>query len=208
MPGSKLDKALQTEVEKFANLALQISNRVTLLGDEDRLKSHLRVPSTYLTKLSSAASKYEQAVAAVLATLEPDSDQRVVYTTKLNVQSALLDPLTNRLHNAIDNFKRAEDPTPEAVTARRTARSVSSIKLRIDSSRKLIKSKINLVQDAEKEEGVLASLPKVRANLQLLEDIIVIIGKDLDEICQQILNPLKAMGRIRHLYIQTLTLCF
>ena len=95
MPGSKLDKALQTEVEKFANLALQISNMETLLGDEDRLKSHLRVPSTYLTKLSSAASEYEQAVAAVLATLEPDSDQRVVYTTKLNVQSALLDPLTN-----------------------------------------------------------------------------------------------------------------
>ena len=104
MPGNKLDKALQTEVEKFTNLALQISNTETLLVDENRLKSHLRIPSTYLTKLSSAASEYEQAVAAVLATLEPDSDQRVVYTTKSNVQSTLLDPLTNRLHDRIDNL--------------------------------------------------------------------------------------------------------
>ena len=105
MPGNKLDKALQTEVEKFANLAVQISNTETLLADENRLKSHLRVPSMYLDKLSSASSEYEQAVAAVLATLEPDSDQRVVYTTKLNVQSTLLDPLTNELHDTIDNFK-------------------------------------------------------------------------------------------------------
>ena len=149
MPGSKLDKALQTEVEKSVNLAIQISSTETLLADKDRLKSHLWVPSTYLSKLSSAASEYEQAVAAVLATLEPESDQKVVYTMKLNVQSALLDPLRNKLHDAIDSFKQAEDPTPEAANARRIARSVSSIKLRIDSSRKLIKSKIDLVEDAE-----------------------------------------------------------
>ena len=95
MPGSKLDKVLQTEVEKFANLTLQMKNAETLLGDEERLKLHVRVPTSYLTKLDSAASEYEQAVAAVLATLEPDSDQRVVYTTKLSDQLALLDPLTN-----------------------------------------------------------------------------------------------------------------
>ena len=68
------------------SLAIQISSTETLLADKDRLKSHLRVPSTYLSKLSSAASEYEQAVAAVLATLEPESNQRVVYMTKLNVQ--------------------------------------------------------------------------------------------------------------------------
>ena len=105
MPGSNLDKALQTGVEKFGNLALQKSNTETLLEDEDRLMSHVRVPSTYLTKLSSSASEYEQAVAAVLATLEPDSDQRVVYTTKLSDQLALLDPLTNRLHDAVASSK-------------------------------------------------------------------------------------------------------
>ena len=84
------------------NLTLQMKNAETFLGDEERLKSHVRVPSTYLTKLNSAASEYEQAVTAVLTTLEPDSDQRVVYTTKLSDQSALLDPLTNRLHDVVD----------------------------------------------------------------------------------------------------------
>ena len=67
----------------------------TLLADEERLKSHVRVPSGYLNKLNSAASEYDQAIDAILATLEPDSDQRVVYTTKSSDQSALLDSLTN-----------------------------------------------------------------------------------------------------------------
>ena len=35
---------------------------------------------------------------------------------------------------------------------------------------------------------MLSSLPKVKANLQLLEDVIAITGKDLDEICQQIIK--------------------
>ena len=57
-------------------------------------------------------------------------------------------------------------------------------------------SKINLVRDAEKEEGVLLSLPKVRANLQLLEDVIAITGKDLDEICQQIIKEDLNQGNV------------
>ena len=77
----------------------------TLLADKERLRSHVRVPSGYLTKLNSAASEYEQAVTVFLATLESDSDQRAVYTTKLSDQSALLDPLTNQLHDAVDSFK-------------------------------------------------------------------------------------------------------
>ena len=77
-----------------------MNNVETLLGDKERLKSHVQVPTSYITKLDSAASEYEQAVAAILATLEPDSDQRIVYTTKSSDQSALLDPLTNQFHDA------------------------------------------------------------------------------------------------------------
>ena len=33
-----------------------------------------------------------------------------------------------------------------------------------------------------------SSLPKVKANLQLLEDVIAITTKDLDEICKQIIK--------------------
>ena len=106
MPGStKIEKAVQTEVEMFANLVLKRNIAVTLLADEERLRSHVRVPSGYLTKLNSAVSEYEQAVTVVLATWESDSDQRAAYTTKLNEQLALMDPVVNQLHDAIDNFK-------------------------------------------------------------------------------------------------------
>ena len=183
MPGStKVDKAVQGEAESFANLVLKRNNAVTLLADEERLRSHVWVPRGYLTKLNSAVSEYEQAVTVVLATLESDSNQRGAFTTKLSEQLALVDPLVNRLHDTVDSFKHAEDPPLEA--AKRTARSISSIKLRIDSSRKLIKSKIDLVRDAEKDEEALSSLPKVKANLQLLEDVVAITAQDLDEICK------------------------
>ena len=85
MPGSKIDKVVQIEVERFANLALQMNNAETLLADKERLRLYVRVPSGYLTKLNSAAYEYEQAVAVILATLEPDSDQRVVYTTMMQL---------------------------------------------------------------------------------------------------------------------------
>ena len=85
MPGStKIEKAVQTEVERFTNLALQTNNAETLLTEEERLRLHVQVPSGYLTKLNSAVSEYEQAVTVVLATLESDSDQRAIYTTKLS----------------------------------------------------------------------------------------------------------------------------
>ena len=42
----------------------------------------------------------------------------------------------------------------------------------------------------------MASLPKIRANLQLLEDVVVIIGRDLDEIHQQILKEDLDQGNI------------
>ena len=43
---------------------------------------------------------------------------------------------------------------------------------------------------------MLSSLPKVRANLQLLEDVIAITGKDLDEIRQQILKEDLDQGNV------------
>ena len=48
----------------------------------------------------------------------------------------------------------------------------------------------------EKEDGTLASLPKIRANLQLLKEVLVIIGKDLNEIRQQILKEDLNQGNV------------
>ena len=94
----------------------------------------------------------------------------------------LVDPILNELHNAVDSFKPATLPSPEAVN--KAARVLSCIKLKICSSQKTIESKIALVRDAEKEEDSQSSLPKIKANLQLLEDVVTITTKDLDAICK------------------------
>ena len=101
--------------------------------------------------------------------MESDAKQKAAYTDKLNEQLTLVDPVLNQLHDAVDSFKSAKDPSTEA--ANKAARSISSIKLKIRSSQRVINSKIALVRDAEKDEEVQSSLPKVKANLQLLEDV-------------------------------------
>ena len=75
--------------------------------------------------------------------MESDADQKAAYTDKSNEQLTLVDPVLNQLHNAVDSFKSVEDPSPEA--ANKAARSISSIKLKICSSRRVINSKIALV---------------------------------------------------------------
>ena len=77
-----------------------------------------------------------------------------------------MDPVLNQLHDAVDSLKSAENPSPEA--ANKAARSLSSINLKIHSSQRIINSKNALVRDAEKDEEAQSSLPKVKANLQLL----------------------------------------
>ena len=90
-----MEKAVQAEAELFTNLELKRNQAVAVLADETRLRSNVRVTRGYLTKLESAVSEYEQAVTVVLVTLESDSDQRAVYTTKLSEQLALMDPVVN-----------------------------------------------------------------------------------------------------------------
>ena len=51
-----------------------------------------------------------------------------------------------------------------------------------------IKSRLNLVRDAQKEQDTLCSLPKIQANLELLEDILNLTQRDLDTICQQVID--------------------
>ena len=128
-----MEKAVQAEAELFTNLE-------PVLADETRLRSNVRVTRGYLTKLESAVSEYEQAVTVLLTSLESDADQKAAYTDKLNEQLTLVDPVLNQLHDAVDSFKSAEDPPPEATN--KAARSISSIKL---NSRKVINSKIALV---------------------------------------------------------------
>ena len=190
-----MEKAVQAEAETFTNLELRRDQAKAVLGDEPRLKSNVRVTQGYLTKLKAAVFDYEQAVTILLTSLETDADQKAVYTNKLNEQMKLVDPILNKLHNAVDSFKPATLPSPEA--ANKSARILACIKLKICSTQKTIESKIALVRDTEKEEDSQSSLPKIKANLQLLEDIIAITTKELDTVCKQIVNDELSEGDVK-----------
>ena len=47
---------------------------------------------------------------------------------------------------------------------------------------KSVDTKIAMVQEAHKEEDMLSSLPKIRANLRLLDDVISNTTKELNSI--------------------------
>ena len=97
----------------------------------------------------------------------------------------LLDLMLNDLNNAVDAFK---PPTLPLAQANNTARILSCIKLKICSAHKSTESKIGLVPNAQKEVNAFSFLPKIEANLQVLEDVLAITNKDLDIICNQVVS--------------------
>ena len=97
-----------------------------------------------------------------------------------------MDPFLNDLHNILNSFKAIPIPPPAA--ANKTSRILAAIQLKIRLARKSIESKINRVWDAQKEEDAFLSLPKIEANLQLLEDVLGITNKELNAICNQVVN--------------------
>ena len=173
-----MEKAVQAEAETFTNLELRRDQAKAVLGDEPRLKSNIQVSQGYLTRLEAAVCDYEQAVTILLTSLETDVDQKAVYTNKLNEQMKLVDPILNELQNAVDFFKAVN----------KAARVFACIKLKIRSMQKTIDAKIAAVRDAEKEEDMLSSLPKIKANLRLLEDVVSNTTKELDSVCKQIVK--------------------
>ena len=60
-----------------------------------------RIPWSYLSKLQTASKEYEAAIKAVLAVLE-DKEQKKSYTDKLTKQLADLDPILEKLHQAVN----------------------------------------------------------------------------------------------------------
>ena len=86
--------------------------------------------------------EYEQAVSALLSAFDDDVEQKTTYMDKLTAQMQLVVPILNDLHNAVDSFKSAPLPPPEA--ADKTARILAVIKLKIQIAQKSIESKIGI----------------------------------------------------------------
>ena len=130
MPGpSKMEKALQSEVETLSNLELRRDQASAVLGDEARITSSVRVAQRYLTKLDTAVTDYQQAVLVLLTAFDDDMEQKTIYMDKLMAQMQLVDLILNDQHNAVNNFKLAPLPPPEA--ANKTARILAVIKVKI-----------------------------------------------------------------------------
>ena len=85
----------------------------------------------------------------------------------------------------MDPFK---PPTLPPAQANKTARILACIKLMIWSAQKSIKTKIGIVCDAEIEAEAFTSLPKIKANLQVLEDVLHITNNNLNLISNQVLS--------------------
>ena len=72
----------------------------------------VRTPQSYLSKLETAINKYETTIKAVIAVLEEEDDKKA-YMDKLTLQLAELDPILDKLHEAVDKFDtNTEDETP------------------------------------------------------------------------------------------------
>ena len=99
-----MEKAVRAEAKLFTNLELKMNQAMTVLADETRLRSNVRVTRGYLTKLESAITNYEQAVTDLLTAEEMDINLKTVYTNKLNKQLKLTDPILSQLQNAVDFF--------------------------------------------------------------------------------------------------------
>ena len=65
---------------------------------------------------------------------------------------------------------------------------LAAIQLKIRLAPRSIETQLNLVQDAEKQEATLSSLPKIQANLDQLDEVQNLAQRELDTICQQVID--------------------
>ena len=62
------------------------------------------------------------------------------------------------------------------------------MQMKVQTVEKSINTKLQLVRDAEKEPEANSILHKVIGNLHLLEDVLNLVNKDVDNILNQIIN--------------------
>ena len=133
MPGTTtLAKAQQAQADTFNNLGLKQYLATALLRDQGRLISNVRTPQSYLSKIETAINKYQTAISAVIEVTE-EEDIKKSYREKLTLQLAQLDPVLDKLHDAVDAFNtHTEEETP--VQMDKTNRIISCIKLKIHAA--------------------------------------------------------------------------
>ena len=105
---------------------------------------------------------------------------------KLTKQLADLDPILEKLHQAVNKVDSNAEKEPPIQTDN-NKRIFSYMQMKVQTAEKSINTKLQLVWDAEKEPEANTSHSKVIANLCLLEDVLILVNKDLDSILSQII---------------------
>ena len=146
----KMEKMVKEEAEMLLKSELQGSRAEALLLEER------------LEKLQSVANKYEQAISDLLMNEKMDVNLKMAYIKKLAQQQKLIDPTSVQLQTAIDYFNISNE----------AARISTCMQAKIRFIQKVIRAKMDVILNARKEEDMLSSLPKIFANLQLLDDIV------------------------------------
>ena len=142
--------------------------------DEQRLRSDIRISRRYLEKLEAATNKYEQAISDLLITEKMDVNLKMAYTNKLTQQQKLTDPILVQLQTTVDFF----DNKAACISA--------CLKAKICSMQKAIEAKMDIILNTHKEEDMLSSSSKIKANLRLVDDVISSTTTELDVIYKQI----------------------
>ena len=122
-----------------------------------------------------------------------DSNSRTAYINKLREQQKLTNPIIGRLQGAIDFLKISD----------KTAWVLACMQAKIHSMHKRIKTRIATVQTTHEEEGLLFSLDQIKADIQLLNNVIPEASQELDIMYEDVIQHELTQGDVETLLEQT-----
>ena len=159
---------------------------ISSLQLDQRALLNERVVKGLLHKLEEAVTHYEHSVAGIFTAVGEDLEKKQIFADKLSSQMKKVNPLLDELYSIQKNFKAASAST--ITVTNKSSKLLVTIQLKIRLAQKSIENCLHLVQEAEKQEATRLSLPKIQANLEQLNQVEALAQKDLDAICQQVVE--------------------
>ena len=166
-----MEKAEKAKADTLVTLELKINCAQTSLKNEQE-KGHVlnkRIATSLLQGLEEAIKAYEFSITTILTIAGIEETKKDLLLTKLYDQMAKVNPVLDDLHTKIRNLKEAINP-PETVMDL-TSKVKTKIQIKIKLTRKTVESRLNLIQDAERQEETRALLPKIKTNLAQLNEV-------------------------------------
>ena len=169
---------MQIEVETSGALQSKLTAaKNTIKRHEDRPVS-IRTTEKTIKDLEDAVKAHNDSIVGIVIVAEKDEDKKI-YTDKQSDWMKEVDPVLDRLQEIFENLKIANNPPAE--DASKEAKAEIQRKLKLVNSN--IRTLLNVIRYAEKEEEVRTSLVSVQAYLKQLEEARCAANKQLDGVC-------------------------